>query len=295
MRRLMSNVMIAGLVTLGAGNVLSGAPAPQSVFRSRAEVVVIDVAVAEGRTPITTLTKDDFELRDNGIAQQILDFGREALPLDVTITVDISGSMTPPKRTVVERAIGQVSAALRPDDRGAVVTFGTHVAERTPLQRPPLAVNLSAIGNGTAVYDALLLSLVTPPLMDRRQVNLFMTDGEDTTSSFDAPTVVETARHANGQVSIVLVRDNGRLKDKVAKATFDSIARMTGGEVIELDRGEDLSRAFLTAIETLRTSYVLRYSPAGVSSAGWHDVTVTVRSKKYSVRARKGYWADAAR
>jgi VWFA-related protein len=272
-----------------------GTQGAQGVFRSRAEVVVIDAAVTDGRRPITNLTKDDFELRDNGVVQQILDFSRETMPLDVTVTIDLSGSMTPAKRAVVLRAIDQVSAALGPADRGAVVTFATRVTERTPLMAPPMAVDLSMTGSGTAVRDALLLSLVSAPVVDRRQFGLFMTDGEDTTSYFDARTVAETARHASGQTTVVIVRDDGKLKDNAAKAMFQAVASTTGGEVVELERGDDLSRAFLAALESFRTSYVLRYSPVGVPAPGWHEVSVRTKSRKYNVRARRGYWADAPR
>ena len=69
-----------------------------------------------------------------------------------------------------------------------------------------------------------------------------------------------------------------------------AVALNTGGEVIELKKKDGLSLAFLTALENFRTSYVLRYSPTGVEPAGWHDVSVSVRSRGYTVRARRGYW-----
>ena len=260
------------------------------IYRSRAEVVVIDVSVTDGRRPVLQLQRDDFELRDNGVVQQILDFDSQTLPLDVTVTVDISGSMTPDKRATVERAIGQVSRALRQDDRGAVVTFAARISERSPLQAPPILIDLSGVGPGTSVRDALLLSLVTDRRDDRRQLNLFMTDGDDTSSYFDTRTVVETARHAGGQTSVILVRDNGRLRGPT-REMIDQVAATTGGEVLELDGGDDLSNAFLRTVEAFRTSYVLRYTPNGVSATGWHEVVVRVKKRNHTVRARNGYWA----
>jgi VWFA-related protein len=304
------------LATVACG-VSTDARVWQGIFRTRAEIVVIDAFVADGRAPVSTLTRDDFELLDNGVAQSLLDLDRERQPLDVTVTIDLSGSMTPAKRTVVERAMGQVSAALEAGDRGAITTFATRIVELMPLQAPPLAglrtltqrgrvdlgpaapvpgvfqAAITSVGTGTAIMDALLLSLVTAPAVDRRQLNLLMTDGDDTTSYFDARTVVETAQHASAQTSFVIVRDDGRLKNNATRQMFRSVADTTGGTIVDLEPGDDLSAAFLTAIENFRTSYVLRYSPAGVSTPGWHDVAVKVKSKKYSVRARRGYWADA--
>jgi len=265
----------------------------QAVYRARTDVVVIDVAVADGRKPVTNLTKDDFELRDNGVVQQILDFDRQRMPLDVTVTIDMSGSMNQKKREIVERALGQIGASLQPADRAAVVTFAATIAERTPLGPPPLVVDLSTPRGGTSVLDTLLLSLVTAPIVDRRQFSLFMTDGEDTTSYFDPFTVVETAKFANGQTSVVIVRDGGHLNHGAVLTAFRSVTNLSGGEMIELDGGDDLSQAFLTAVENFRTSYVLRYSPAGVPARGWHDVGVTLKSRNrnHTIRARRGYWS----
>jgi len=259
------------------------------VYRVRADVVVIDVAVADGRKPITNLTKDDFELRDNGVVQKILDFDHGVLPIDVTLTIDISGSMTRQKRMAVERAVAQVSGLLREVDRGAVWTFGRTVVESTPLRHPPIAVDLSQTGTGTSVFDALLLSVVMPPIPDRRQLNVFMTDGDDTTSAFDEDTVLETAKHTHGQLSFVIVKGGGTDADGNVMRTFRSIARSTGGEILQIDQDEHLSQAFITAIQNFRTAYVLRYTPTGVTGPGWHEVAVKVKSKNYNIRARRGY------
>jgi Mg-chelatase subunit ChlD len=285
---------IVAMAAILAGGSLATAASRQAVFRSRTDVVVIDAAVSDGRKPVTHLTRDDFELRDNGVVQSILEFSHGKLPLDVTLTIDISGSMTRQKRAAVARAVAQVSGALNATDRGAVVTFGLRVAERVPLRHPPITVDLSATGRGTSILDALLLCLVTAPSPDRRQLNVFMTDGDDTTSFFDERTVLETARHAPGQMSFVLTRGGGTNADRQILTVFQSIARATGGEIIQIDQDDFLSAAFLAAIENFRTSYVLRYSPTGVPQPGWHEVSVTVKRKNYSVRARRGYWADPA-
>jgi hypothetical protein len=43
-----------------------------------------------------------------------------------------------------------------------------------------------------------------------------------------------------------------------------------------------------------RRGYLLQYQPAGVPREGWHDVKVEVTrpGKKYSVRARRGYFIE---
>ena len=62
--------------------------------------------------------------------------------------------------------------------------------------------------------------------------------------------------------------------------------------------GRDLLEGgFLRAVEDFRTSYVVRYAPKGVERGGWHEVGVTAKkgSKRYDVRARRGYTGASAR
>jgi VWFA-related protein len=234
------------------------------------------------------LTNDDFEIRDNGVLQTALDVSRESMPLDVTITIDISGSMQPRDLALVKAAVAQVSDSLKSSDRARVMVFDATVSERTPLAHPPISLDLSKAGGGTAMFDALLLSIVAPPIVDRRQLVILMTDGQDTVSSFDASVVIETARHTSAATTVVLVPS--RASD-LTRGLLVSVAAQTGGEVMELKGHEQLSQAFLTALDNFRMSYVLRYAPTGVSKGGWHDVTVKVKSKNYTVRARRGYSA----
>jgi hypothetical protein len=278
-------VIVALLAAIGS------ALRAQGIYRSLTDVVVIDVAVNDGKKPVPSLTKDDFEVRDNGVAQRVLDVSRESMPLDMTLTIDVSGSMTREDREIVQRAVGQLSTALDTGDRVRVMTFATLTAERTPLASPPINVDLSHVGPGTAVFDALLLSIVTPPMIDRRQIVLFMTDGQDTTSSFDGATVVETAKHASAPTTIVLVPNRA---PNPVRGLLHSVAAQTGGEVVELKGHDQLNQAFLTALQNFKTSYLVRYSPTGVSKTGWHDVAVRIKSKSYQVRARRGYWADSS-
>lgn len=265
---------------------------PPAVFRAGAEAVILDAFVTDGRKPVAGLAKEDFEVRDNGVVQAILDFSVEQRPLDVRIVVDVSGSMTSADRASVERAIAQLSEALDARDRVEVLTFTAHVRARIPPQPPPLSLSLppAAAGLGSAVFDALLLSLVTPAPAERRELILFMTDGDDTASYFDARIAAETAKHATATATILLVSSRA---SSSAAAGLRAVAAATGGDLIELKNRNGLSDGFLTALRESRASYTIRYAPAGVTAAGWHDVTVRTKASHHRVRARRGYWAQS--
>ena len=73
-------------------------------------------------------------------------------------------------------------------------------------------------------------------------------------------------------------------------------AERTGGTLHEQSfffRASALLRAFKTIFDDFRQSYVLRYSPAGVSPNGWHAIRVEVPAvKDATIRARQGYYGD---
>lgn len=73
-------------------------------------------------------------------------------------------------------------------------------------------------------------------------------------------------------------------------------AERTGGELHKQSRffrASSIAKAFQTIFDDFRQSYVLRYSPTGVSAKGWHAIVVRVPGvKDATVRARQGYYAD---
>lgn len=286
------NLLVVGVLV----PVLTGL-VQQPVFRAGIDVVAIDVTVMDGKKPVANLTKADFRLTDDGVAQTLLDAGLEQLPLDVTLTIDISGSVTPDKRAAIERAVRQVIDTLHPDDRCSVVSFGARIAEEAPLAHPPVALGLAnRESGGTSFLDTLLLSLVTAPSIGRRQLNLFLTDGLDTTSFFKAPLVLETMKFATGQTSVILVRGGSfNLEDGPTRDLLKTVTATSGGQIVPLNRHEELKSTFLAALDEFRTSYQLRYVATGVSRPGWHPVVVSVGKNKYTVRARQGYWSGGYR
>jgi hypothetical protein len=72
-------------------------------------------------------------------------------------------------------------------------------------------------------------------------------------------------------------------------AALRQAAEATGGRLIELRDERDIRSFFTRTLETARSGYLLSYSPEGVASHGWHDLSVHTRTPDLTVRARKGY------
>jgi hypothetical protein len=63
-------------------------------FRAATDSVSLGVSVRRQNRPVTGLRVSDFEIDDNGVPQQVVDLSYEKLPIDLTVALDISGSVS---------------------------------------------------------------------------------------------------------------------------------------------------------------------------------------------------------
>ncbi|MEJ1937969.1 VWA domain-containing protein, partial [Nostoc sp. NIES-2111] len=104
------------------------------VFRSDVALARVDAQVSDrvGR-PITTLTKDDFEIRERGTLREITSFSREDMPLDVLILLDVSGSMRPHVERIAS-ATREALLVLSRKDRVAIMVFDRQTRTSMPFR-----------------------------------------------------------------------------------------------------------------------------------------------------------------
>jgi Ca-activated chloride channel family protein len=262
-------------------------------FRASIDTVSVDVSVEQRGHPLTNLTADDFEVRDNGVVQQIGTISREALPIDVTFVADLSGSVRGPTLRELTRAIDVIGEKLGSDDRSTLITFNHRIREVGPFPSTPrsFAELIGTPAGQTSLLDALVVSLVAPSDPERRRMAILFTDGLDTSSFEDGPTVVDVARRADAAVFTVALLEGDDAGDRPPDdRLFQTLAEATGGAVAVLRHGADLSASFEDAFEQFRTSYVLRYTYDGTPAPGWHALDVRVKRRgQFEVRARQGY------
>ena len=147
--------------------VLLLAPAVETqapTFSTRREVVRVDVLVSVGGRPVTGLTPDDFEVRDNGVLQTI-DLARlESMPLNVVLAFDLSRSVAGQRLADLKKAGRAVLEALSRGDRVALVTFSQDITLSQALTNDPAlvrsALNRLAGRGDTALVDGLYSSIL---------------------------------------------------------------------------------------------------------------------------------------
>jgi len=203
------------------------AVAQQGVFRATTDAVWVTATVIDkdGRL-VTDLTKDDFEIRDDGNVRPITVFRNDVVPFSIVVMFDISGSMIE-NLSLMRRGVTELVGRFQPGDRMNIGTFtglpavgprftanpktlmswvnGTINGAAVPcarqwaenprlMMRQPLARDPQ--NTGTAVWagiecgiDAVAADAETP-----RRVVMVITDGMDNTSAI---TPADVLRHAN--------------------------------------------------------------------------------------------------
>jgi Ca-activated chloride channel homolog len=282
---------------------------PTAIFRTRADIVRVDVLATNNGRPIDNLTSDDFELFDNGVPQQAQLASIDDLEIDVVLALDISTSVKGSLLSTLRDAAGALVGTLRPGDRAAVITFAHAVVIRTPLTADHTSLlraleQVDARGS-TSLIDAAYTGLAVTNGNERPTLVLVFSDGFDTASWLTPRPVVTLARRSSAVVDAIVVA-NRRLRTERRRteaeaasqspAADDDVGRFlvdltdaTGGRVIEGAGGSRLSSAFVDALKTFRTRYQLTYTPSGVDQPGYHAIEVRVKKPGVTVRARPGY------
>ena len=131
----MTRFLTFGTLAVCVIAVLGAAGAQQPVFRGTGDAVRVFVTVTDrdGRL-VTTLTQDDFEVRDEGKPQPITLFDNTPQPIRLIVMLDVSGSMEG-NLPLLRAAAEQLFARLRPDDVARVGTFG-HEITISPVVHP---------------------------------------------------------------------------------------------------------------------------------------------------------------
>ena len=96
---------------------------------------------------------------------------------------------------------------------------------------------------------------------------------------------METAKRTGAVVCVVMIGGDGQL--------LRQLATTTGGVFVKEKSLDRVAERFAELLEGFRNRYLLSFVPTGVDRAGWHTLTVRVKSGG-EVRARSGYWSGPA-
>jgi Ca-activated chloride channel family protein len=295
------------LVALWAG--LGVALSAQQVFHASADVVLLNVTVTDAESHfVGSLGREDFQVFEDGVAQDITNFTREPQPIALSLLLDTSTSMERKLPIAQTAAIG-FGRRLGPQDVAQVISFDsradilqTFTHDRVALEA---AIRRTQVGGSTALYQAVYMALselhrvgaATPDEL-RRQAIVVLTDGEDTSSLIDYDTVMDAAKRSEVAVYSIGLRERSDVPVhgfNEADFVLRSLSQETGGRLYRVDDVAQLPAIYQQVADELGHQYMVGYSSKNMKHNGaWRRVAVRVNRPGASARTKTGYYAPGS-
>ena len=313
------SVTAGAIVAVGLG--LSG---QQPTFKSGARNVAVYTTVTDedGRL-VTDLTREDFEVYDNGKLQPITLFASDIQPITLVMMLDRSGSMKE-NFSLVEQAAEAFVRRLLPEDKVRIGSFAARIQidpeDFTNDYEKLIGVLRSELqpAGPTPLWNAVNAAMTALGSQDGRRVVLVFTDGVDEPMNFKGNNVSHKDAQKRAQEEDVMVYAVGleslvpyggrraplpgrgglgmerRMILQKPDEGLAKIAAETGGGYFELTRAEDLRRTFSRVADELHRQYALAFEPTKLDGKS-HKLEVRLKRPGMKARARKNYIATKER
>jgi len=289
------------------------AQTPQTAPVFSVDVQLVNVAFS-ARGPsgnlVSGLTKDDFELYEDGVRQEIRNFSRDLdTPLALGLIIDRSGSQEGLEGQNLETAAAFLRRILRPQDRALVIGFGnrikllhdfTNVARELEIaileaswnygKSPTVGPSVMREG-GTAVNDAVYWTAREKFAdLPGRKALIMIGDGEENSSQLR---VVEVTRELQQADVLLYALNNGGSSEphKRHPNVLPYLCEDSGGREFRVGTGP-LGDAFDQIEAELRGLYSIGYvSSQPVRAGQFRKIEIRAKHPGLTVKSRPGYYA----
>ena len=277
---------------------------PDDIIRTETTLVQLNIGVVDkqGRA-VTSLTKNDFVIYEDGVKQSIQLFAPVDAPFSLVLMLDMSGS-TINFRQQLKLASQRFLDALAPEDRVAVIQFNKEVKSLTSFtvdrEKTAYAIEIANGAGETHFYNALKFALKELEKEGkRRKAIVVLTDGLDTNlrntdratltkAQTDEEALATIKPGASAELNSVLASadrqgvtiyplalpsgDPKRLPMPTpniigiyaaARARLQSLADRTGGRLNEINQLQYMAQLYREVAANLRTLYTVGYQPPG--------------------------------
>ena len=272
-------------------------------------------------TFVNNLTKDDFQISEDGKPQTIKYFSRETdLPLTIGMLVDVSasqGNLIEIERSAASQFFNQV---IKKKDQAFLISFGsdsellqdlTNSVRQLQRALSDLKLNAGFSGihpstvpgadrpHGTVLFDAVYLAASDRLVHEvGRKVMVLITDGGDQGSKIPVQKAIEAAQKTDSVVYSVYYVDPGfYMRGGFGfgggdKGVLKKMSDETGGHVYEVDRRHTLNSVFDELQQEMRSQYAIGYAPTNQNKDGsYRKLDIRLKDKDLKIEARKGYYA----
>jgi uncharacterized protein YegL len=201
-----------------------------------------------------------------------------SVPIVVVLAVDVSGSMAGDTISRVREAASSLIAALGPQDRAAIISFGTtvRVVQGLTQSKPALQAALSELraGGDTALYDAAVQAagLARDSGVERRTV-IMLSDGEDFGGrSLATRQAASAAATKSGAVFYA-----AGVGDSFDRSFLVDLATSTGGRFFEAGGASDIPPLYALISTLLRGQYIVEFDVPATAANDTGGGIISVR------------------
>ena len=234
---------------------------PDFVEQVEVDLVELYTAVTDkSNQPDNTLSESDFEVYEDGRRQEISRFELvEDRPITIGVTIDTSGSMLEALGEAKRAASEFLESIAGPEDQTFAVSFSNRpglIMHRTSDHSAVTQALQGLTANGmTSLYDAVVTSLYYFRGVKGRRALILLSDGEDTSSTFDFQPTMKYARQSG--VAIYTIGLNiGKLQAGV-RGKLRELANETGGRAFFISNANELRTVYDEIERELRSQYLL--------------------------------------
>jgi Ca-activated chloride channel homolog len=286
-------------ITIGSENPASkqDPQKPQDRIVIKTNLVNLTVTVSDrlGRF-VTGLSKEDFEVYDDNVKQQIAFFANEDSPVSMGIVYDVSGSMNNFSAHSV-RMLRQFFENSHKEDEFFVIAFNNRTQLVHDFSSLPEEI-INRVGfirseGSTALFDATYLA--TEKVRHGRhhkKVLLIFSDGEENSSRYSGRELKNLLKETDVQIYAIGMSEWGS-----GAPTLKFIAQPTGGQAFfPVDYGS-AEFVYTRLALMLRNQYVIGFYPNNTGyDAKWHKVRLLLNAPKQlgklNIFYKNGYWSS---
>jgi VWFA-related protein len=276
-------------------------PSGDFILRSEVRLVLLDVSVtAKEGGFVTDLSKANFTVLEDGIAQRISVFDHNDAPVTCGLIMDESRSMTPKRQDIVNAATTFIGAS-NPDDEIFVINFNSTVKRGLPdgvLFSDDIAQLRGALYRGvpqgkTALYDAVLDGLQQLEWGKRDKKTLVVvSDGGDNASVHTRRQMFDQVERSVATIYVIGLFDHD--DPDYDLGVLKELAHISGGEAFFPENPAETIPICRRIAQDIRSRYTLGYHPEPGKPRLRH---IEVRAfsaghSKLNVRARRSYWYE---
>jgi Ca-activated chloride channel homolog len=301
-----------------------------STFSVSVNLIKVPVSVFDEKgVMVDSLRREDFRVYENGIEQEIRNFGVDRNPISVVLAIDTSGSSEKEEKELkkIKEAAEGFIMALSPEDQVSIIAFSDQVelaqnwTSDKKLARK--AVRKLEPGLRTALYDAMYAAAHDQVKnIEGRKAIVLLTDGLNNQSSLNfreaSLSVIQSQAALYVISKSVIIREAAKRQRRVVmlseiynrhfgdadyvedffrkrEAEISDLSEKTGGRALFPSSYDEIKDVYAEFARELKSKHYLTYvSNREKASNSYNNIALEYLPSFSKIIYRKGYYFEPA-